>query len=365
VHLSDGRNYPGELIGADDKTDVAVLRIRRVDRDPPLPVVRLGNSDSVQVGEWAMAIGNPLGQLEGSSRGSDQRKGRSDLDIMGRRAGLPGFPPDRCLDQLRQLGGPLVNTRGEVIGINAAINPTGQGLGFAIPVNMARIVSEQLIATGSVVRGYMGIVPQQLTPELTEGLGLAPGVKGILISSVEEHGPADRAGLRQKDVILSLNGTPTQEVNRFRRLVAEAPVGARVGLEILRDGRTIQRMVELVRRPDDPAVADAPVQSPKPKSEPAEWLGARLEPMTRELAGQFETSYNPGLVVTARGAGSPADEAGLTEGDLILEVNEAPVRTLDDWGDALAGLKRRTRPVVLLVSRDGVVSYVAVRLGPG
>jgi serine protease Do len=359
VHLIDGRAYPGELIGSDDKTDVAVLRVVVPAGDPPLPTLRLGDSDSVQVGEWAMAIGNPLGQLEGSvTVGVISAKGRADLEIMGGGPDYQDFIQTDASINFGNSGGPLVNTRGEVIGINTAINPTGQGLGFAIPINMARNVGRQLIASGSVTRGYMGIVPQALTPELAEGMGLSVN-RGILITHVEEGGPADRAGIRQKDVILSLDGQPVTEVNRFRRFVAETPVGEDVTLEILRAGRTMSRTVQLARRPDD-REAKAPAPPPEPET-PAEWMGARLEPLTRELAEQLSISYAAGLVVSDVEDGSPADEAGLGPGDVIVEVNETPIRTLDDWREALDRLKSRRRPIVLLLNRNGVATYLAIR----
>jgi serine protease Do len=361
VHLADGRSYRGEIIGTDDKTDVAVLRIRPPAGDPPLPVIPLGDSETVEVGEWAMAIGNPLGQLAGSvTVGVISAKGRADLDIMGGGPDYQDFLQTDASINFGNSGGPLINTRGEVIGINTAINPTGQGLGFAIPINMARVVSEQLIADGRVTRAYMGVVPQALSGELAEGLGLGVS-KGILVAHVETGGPAAAAGLRAKDVITRFDGQPVEEVNRFRRFVAEAPVGHRARLTVLRDGRTFEKDVELVRRPDDQPAERR--DRPAAGDRPAEWLGARLEPMSRELADDWQVEFEPGLAVTDVAPGSNADEAGLGEGDVIVEVNDRAVRSLDDWREAIESARGRTRPLVLRVSRAGVVSYVAVRMG--
>lgn len=360
VHLSDGRTYPVEVIGRDAKTDVAVLRLVRKDENL-LPTVRLGNSDSVEVGEWAVAIGNPLGQLEGSvTVGVISAKGRSDLSIMGGGPDYQDFIQTDASINFGNSGGPLVNARGEVIGINTAINPTGQGLGFAIPINMARYVSEQLIATGTVTRAYLGIVPQPLTPELAEGLGI-PETRGILVASVEPSGPADRAGIRQKDVIVSLNGSPVFEVNRFRRLVAETRVNSEMDLGLVRQGKDLTMRVKLTRRPDEASLEPPPVSDPA-EPPPAEWLGARLEAMTPELAEELEMNFAPGVLVTGIEPGSAAEVAGLSQGDLVLEANDNPVRTLEDWDEAVSAAGRTDRPVVLLVSREGSTSYIAVRL---
>lgn len=360
VHLSDGRRYRGEIIGTDEKTDVAVLRIRPAPGDPPFPVVRLGDSEAVEVGEWAVAIGNPLGELEGSvTVGVISAKGRADLDILGGGPDYQDFLQTDASINFGNSGGPLVNARGEVIGINTAINPTGQGLGFAIPINMARNVSAQLIAEGRVTRAYMGIVPQQLTSELAEGLGITIN-RGILVAHVESGGPAEKAGLRTKDIITEIDGQPVAEVNRFRRFVAEAHAGHRARLTILRGGEITTREVELVTRPDDSI--GAPRRAPSVEEPPAEWLGARMEPMTRDLAEGWQIDYEPGLAVLAVEPGSPAEEAGLGEGDIVREVNDRDVQTLEDWSRVLEAARGRTRPLVLLVSRGGVVSYVAIRV---
>ncbi|MDZ4806106.1 MAG: trypsin-like peptidase domain-containing protein [Candidatus Eisenbacteria bacterium] len=360
VHLSDGRTYRGEIIGTDDKTDVAVLRIRPLPGDPPFPVVRLGDSEAVEVGEWAVAIGNPLGELAGSvTVGVISAKGRANLDILGGGPDYQDFLQTDASINFGNSGGPLVNARGEVIGINTAINPTGQGLGFAIPINMARNVSVQLIANGRVTRAYMGVVPQELTSELADGLGIAIG-RGILVAHVESGGPAEKAGLRTKDIITEIDGQPVEEVNRFRRFVAEAPVGHLALLTVFRDGQVVTRQVELGPRPDDRPEAQTGTPSTVPL--PTEWLGARIEPMTREMADGWQVGFEPGLAVTGVEPGSPAEEAGLGEGDIVREVNDRAVLTIDDWRQAILAARGRTRPLVLLVSRGGVVSYLAIRV---
>lgn len=361
VHLADGRYYPARVIGTDVKTDVAVIAIRRETGDPPLPVLVLGNSDSVEVGEWAVAIGNPLGELEGSvTVGVISAKGRSDLLIAGGAPDYQDFIQTDASINFGNSGGPLVNTRGEVIGINTAINTTGQGLGFAIPVNMARNVASQLIATGTVARAYVGIVPQQLTPELAEVLGMR-GQRGVLVASVERGGPADQAGLRQKDVIVGFNGSRVSEVNRFRRLVAEAPIDSDVRFDVVRGGRNLELRVHLARRPDDLAGVTPTPRRP-PVEQPPDFLGAELITLTKKLAEEMEIEFVPGVVVERVMPGSPCAEAGLEEGDIIREVNDEAVASLEECQARLKAVRGNGRPLLLQVSRGGSVSYFAVKL---
>ncbi len=359
VHLSDGRTFGAELVGSDAMTDVAVLRIRGETGRPAegLPNVILGNSDLVEVGEWAMAIGNPLGQLEGSvTVGVVSAKGRSDLQIAGGGPDYQDFIQTDASINFGNSGGPLVNAQGEVIGMTTAINPTGQGLGFAIPINMARDVSDQLISSGKVSRSYMGIVPQELTEDLAEGLGCE--ARGILVAGVEADGPADRAGIRVKDVITSLNGVPTAEVNRFRRMVADVRVGSDVSLVLVRDGRELRITMRFVPRPEGEDAAPEPVQ---PVDRALEWEGMRIEPMDRKLAEELDVPYAPCLLVTGVRFGSPAAEAGFEEGDQILDVGDVAVQSLGDWKTAMGRAELTSRPIVMRIRRYGQTLFLALR----
>lgn len=361
VHLADGRYYPARVIGTDAKTDVAVIALNREAGDPPLPILALGNSDSVEVGEWAIAIGNPLGELEGSvTVGVISAKGRSDLSIAGGGPDYQDFLQTDASINFGNSGGPLVNTRGEVIGINTAINTTGQGLGFAIPINMARNVASQLIATGTVTRAYVGIVPQQLTPELAEGLGLR-GQRGVLVASVERGGPGDQAGLRQKDIIVAFNGLRVSEVNRFRRLVAEASIDTDVELDVLRGGRTVQVRVHLARRPDEVATTLPPHHPPISSGAP-DFLGAELATLTRKMAEEMEIRFVEGVVVVDLSPGSPCAEAGLEEGDVVVEINDVPVASPEECQSRLKAARGDNKPLLLLMSRNGSTSYVALKI---
>ena len=212
VRTGDGRTFEAHLIGTDPGTDVAVVKMDVPAGDAPLPTVPLGDSDEMRVGDWAIAIGNPLGELEGTlTVGVISAKGRKDLRIMGGGPVYQDFIQTDASINFGNSGGPLVNVRGEVVGINSAVNPTGQGLGFSIPINLARKVAIELIRTGTVRRGYLGILPQPITAEVREGWEM-PGLAGILVGSVEKETPAERSGLLVGDVILEFNRKPVRDV---------------------------------------------------------------------------------------------------------------------------------------------------------
>jgi S1-C subfamily serine protease len=254
VMLSDGTELEAEIIGQDPATDVALIKVDPRDYDGELPILEVGDSDDIRVGDWAIAVGNPFGQLAGSlTVGVVSAKGRQDLNIMGGTPAYQNFIQTDASINFGNSGGPLVNSRGQVIGVNTAINPAGQGIGFAIPINMAAKIADQLKNEGRVVRGYLGILPQELTPELAESLDI-PGTEGILIGQVIEDTPADRAGLERGDVIVRMNDRELSgDVNAFRLRVAEQPVGEEIRLEVIREGREKRIGVVLEERPSGPA----------------------------------------------------------------------------------------------------------------
>ena len=242
VRLSDKREYRGQILGTDSKTDLAVVRFQP---DHALTVAALGNSDALRVGEWAMAIGNPFGLDQTVTVGVISATGRSDVGI----ATYENFIQTDASINPGNSGGPLVNLKGEVIGINTAIVAAGQGIGFAIPINMVRRVVDQLVDKGKVVRGWIGVALQPLSPELAQSLGL-DGNNGAVVGSTIAGSPAAQAGLVQGDVILSYNKTPVEDYRHVQRLVADTVVGSTIDLEVLRKKQKIQVRVTIAEVPD-------------------------------------------------------------------------------------------------------------------
>ncbi len=261
VKLSDSREFKAEVVGTDPRTDVAVIRLKDLKTDlPDTEVAVLGNSDDIEVGDYAIAIGNPFGLERTVTQGIISFKGRSGLPIAGGGPMYQDFIQTDASINFGNSGGPLTNIRGEVIGINTAINPAGQGIGFAIPINMAKSVADQLISTGKVVRGYLGVLPQELTADLAEGLGLK-NASGVLIAKVEDGTPADKAGLKDQDVIIKFNGQETPNVAKFRQIVADAKVGAKVKIVVFRDKKEKTITAEIGEMPGEQVAQARPEQA--------------------------------------------------------------------------------------------------------
>jgi len=336
----------------DPSTDVAVIRIVG---GGPFPSVLFGNSDSVRVGDWAVAVGNPFGYLEGSvTVGVVSAKGRTDLDIMGGGPVYQNFIQTDASINFGNSGGPLVNIRGEVIGVNTAINASGQGIGFAIPINLAKEIAQELISTGKVTRAYLGVYPQALTPEIVEGKRLR-ATEGILVGQVMPDTPAEAAGIERGDVILSFAGIPVTGVSQFRMLVAESEIGAALPVLVERDGEEKEVRVRLVERPD--VLAEAPEEEERDL-----WLGIEvIDPEEEpEVAGRLGVEGLSGVLVSVVERGSSAWDAGIRPGDFIREINDREIEDLDDYQEAERESRSREKPVIFLILRDGFTSYVAV-----
>ncbi len=352
VILNDKRKFKAKIVGADPSTDVAVIKI---DADDNLPVVPLGDSDDVRIGDWAIAIGNALGELSGTlTVGVISGKGRTNLSIVGGAPAYQDFIQTDASINFGNSGGPLLNIRGEAIGINTAINPSGEGIGFAIPINMAKHISGQLIAHGRVTRGWLGIAPQELTPELADSWGLR-NVSGVLVGSVNANSPADSAGFQVKDVITEFDGRKVSDVQNFRLLVADTPVHKRVRVHVLRDGQPRDLWVRLGERPEEGKIG----QRNTPQTE---ILGLSVEPVTGDFAKDNNIKEKNGVVVTEVAQGSPADDAGLQRGDIIKEVNDTKIKDVYDYNAAIDRAKSRSpkKPVVLLVKRGDSTQFLAV-----
>jgi len=355
VTLNDKRTFKAKVVGTDPETDVAVIKIEGEN----LPVLPLGDSDKIRVGDWAIAMGNPLGELRGSvTVGIISAQGRSNLNIWGGTPSYQDFIQTDASINFGNSGGPLCNIRGEAIGINTAINPSGQGIGFAIPINLVKHVAEQLVAHGEVRRAWLGVQLAELTPELAEGFGIR-GDRGVVIQEVLKDQPAERAGLKRNDVIVEFEGQPVADVQKFRLKVADMPIGRKVSLVVLRDGKRVPLTLTLGARSE----AQLAQSGGTPEEVPA---GERLAGVrVRELRPSERSSLkiDGGVMITDVETGSAADDAGLEPNDIVEEVNQKPVRSVSAFAEQLnAAKKAGKRHAVLLVRRGNGTSYVPVRL---
>jgi serine protease Do len=357
VILQDGRKYRAKIVGRDSRTDIAVLKI---DAKKPLPYVEFGDSSAAQVGDWVMAVGNPFG-LGGtvttgiiSARGRDIHSGPFD-DFLQIDA-----PINRG-----NSGGPTFNLSGQVIGINTAIySPNGGsvGIGFAIPSNAAKMVVAQLEQHGKVTRGWIGVQIQEVTPAIAASLGL-PNENGALIALVTPGSPGAAAGLKQGDVILSFNGHEVEKLHDLPRLVAAAAPNSEANLSVWRDGRRIAAQVKLGELPNNPQLAAA--QGTQPEEETGSTaVGMHFAPLTEQMRHELRLGKGVhGVVVAGVDSGSPAEDVGLTEGDVVMAINQQPVHTPEQAAQKLHEAARSSkRSALLLLNRHGVTEYVGLRL---
>ena len=355
VTLNDKRTFKAKVVGADPETDVAVIQIV----GDHLPVLPLGDSDRLRVGDWAIAIGNPLGQLRGSvTVGIISAQGRTDLNIWGGTPSYQDFIQTDASINFGNSGGPLCNINGEAIGINTAINTSGQGIGFAIPINLVRHVADQLMASGKVQRAWLGIQLAELTPELAEGFGLSEQ-RGILVNDVIAGTPADRAGLKRNDVIVEFDGQSVSDLPKFRLKVADTKVGSRVPLMVLRDGKRIPVTVTLSERPVD-GVANAVPKGGDEDVAPASVSGLTVREMTAEE--KSNTKVSSGVLVTHVAEGSAAEEAGIQPGDIVEQVGGRPVTSAASLMKMLKDTKVSKKHAALLVYHEGRAQFVALNL---
>ena len=352
VQLTDNRAFDAKIVGSDAPSDLAVLKIEAKD----LPVLALGNSDDVRVGDIALAVGNPLGIGQTVTSGIISAKGRSTGLSDGSYEDF--LQTDAPINQGNS-GGALVNTNGELIGINSQIlSPTGGniGIGFAIPSNMAKNVMEQLMKTGKVSRGVLGVTVQPLSPDVAESLGLKD-TNGVVVSSVQPGSGAARAGLKQGDVIMKLNGASVTDGNSFRNRVAGTRPGASVTFTVVRDGREQELSATLSERAPQEADEGSGARPDAGKGR----LGIEVEPVTPELAAQLRLAQGTkGLVVRGVSPEGAAAGAGIQQGDVILEFNRQAVASVEELRAAMNGAGGR--PALMLVSRQGANLYVTVRI---
>ena len=342
----DERPYRGVLVGKDDATDLALVR---VEGGGNFPVIQLGDSEGLEVGEWVVAIGNPFGLSRSVTTGIISYKGRRDVNPAGKPGYYDFIQTDAAINPGNS-GGPLLDARGAVIGINAAVNPSGQGIGFAIPINMLKEVLPQL-EKGRVTRSWMGITVQdQLGPDLAESFGV-PNGKGVLVTDVVEGGPAERAGLRPGDVVVSFEGEPVTESYRLRWLAANAGPGRIARLGVWRGGHLREVRVGLVGKPGD---------GPEPKVA-APLVRKDLEPFGFgvEDLGPAAGGERAGVRITAVDLRGDAYRVGLREGDTILEIDGHSVRDRAEFRRTLA--ENRAAVVRLYVRRGSRAIFFGLR----
>lgn len=341
VKLSDGREIKAELKGLDDKLDVALLKISD---KAALPFAELGNSDVLEVGEWVMAIGNPFGLAHTVTAGIVSAKGR----VIGSGPYDDYIQTDASINPGNS-GGPLFSSEGKVIGINTAIIANGQGIGFAIPINMAKTVADQLKATGKVVRGYLGVHLGALNPKLAKSLGLA-SAKGAIVTNVIKGSPAERGGFKVEDVIVQFDGKAVDAETDLPKVIASTPVGKSVKAVVYRKAKRLELTVVVGQQ-----AGLGPLGEPATAS-----IGISARELTPELARQLGLKDGKGVVVSEVKPGSSAEDAGMVRGDLIIEFNGQPVESLEGFA-ALASKVAKNEVVRLLLRRpDGSFGYVAV-----
>jgi Do/DeqQ family serine protease len=341
VKLSNDKVYDAKVIGGDQKTDIAVIKITATD----LPAAVLGNSDKLEAGQWAIAIGNPFGLDRTMTVGVISATGRSNVGIET----YENFIQTDASINPGNSGGPLLNVFGEVIGINTAIVAAGQGIGFAIPINMAKPVFSQLIQKGSVSRGYMGVTIQPITEELAQSFGLKQA-KGALVNDVIKGSPADKAGIHQGDVITALNGSEVKDPSHLQRLVGEAGIGKVAKISIFRDGKALDLNITLASADNAPKRQQAERGSNRQEGD-ADILGLIVD--NAEQGG--------GVVVTDVLRGGAAAEAGIKRGDVIISINRKRTTTTAEYSRIIQQ-SARGNSLTILVRRGDASIYFALRI---
>jgi serine protease Do len=342
VKLANGKEYNGKIVGRDPKTDLAVVKI---DGATDLHPLALGNSDDLKVGSWVVAIGSPFGLEQTVTAGIVSAKGR----VIGSGPYDNFIQTDASINPGNS-GGPLINTRGEVVGINTAIVAEGKGIGFAIPVNMAKDIAPQLEEKGHVTRGWLGVSIQEMTPELAKSFGLKDG-NGALVAQVISGSPAEKAGIEQGDVILEFDGKTIAESKDLPQIVASTPVGKSVDVKIWRNGKALDQQVKISEMEENVEVHS--------NADHNKTLGIAVQNLTPEMARRLRLTSETGVVVTRVEPGSPAADAGIQTGDIIREVNRKPVKDANDLVQKIEQAKDQNS-ILLLVQRGQNNMFAAV-----
>ncbi len=347
VKTFDGKEYHAKVVGRDPKTDLALVRIAATKGVLPKPAL-LGDSDAMRVGDWVIAVGNPFVLGNTVTAGIISAKGR----VIGAGPYDDFLQTDAAINPGNS-GGPLFNMQGQVVGINTAIVAQGQGIGFAIPINIAKGILGQL-KTGKVIRGWLGIMIQNITPELAKSFGIS-ATKGVIVADVVKQGPAEKAGLKRGDIIETLDGKAVENAAELSRKIAALKPGTAVELGLVRNGKPLSVKVSLGTLPGKLPKAEALT----PKTQSA-W-GLTVQNLTPELAQTFGlSSGETGVVITKVQQGSEAATAMLRQGDVIKEVNRRKIQNIRDWKQAIEKVKKG-EPLLLLIERGGNTFYVAIK----
>ena len=345
IILEDGEKYVAKIIGKDPKTDLALLKI---ESENSLPFVEFGDSESSEIGDWVIAIGNPFGLGHTVTAGIISAKGR----ILGI-GNYDDFIQTDAPINPGNSGGPLFNLRGEVVGVNTAIIAGGQGLGFAIPINLTKHIIDQIKDGGKVVRGWLGITIQKVTAEIAEVIGIKEG-SGVLIADVAKESPAENGGLLRGDIVLEYNGKKIKKVSDLTGKVALTSPGTVAKLKIIRESKTRELNIAIGEFPEDEKIA-------KKKEAPEQKFGLAVINITPQIASRFNLSSKKGVIVSSVSRGSVASEAGFRRGDIIIEINNTTIINLEDYNNRLDEIGKGNS-ALFLVKRGENTIYLGLKI---
>lgn len=351
VKLKNGNEYPATVVGRDSDTDIALIKIEPNEK---LKAAELGDSDALNVGDWVVAVGSPFGYEQTITAGIISAKGR----VINATTYDDFLQTDASINPGNS-GGPLIDMNGKVVGINTAIVDIGTGIGFAIPVNMAKNVIQQLRANGEVTRGYLGISPQDFNEDLADYLGVQ-AKKGVLVAKVLSGHPAEKAGIQVQDIITKIDGKEVGNARELMRIVADIPVGTKTEVVALRNGKTKMFKVEIGERPpedEDTDNKDTRRNAPTPSD-----LGIRVTEITPNLANRFGLSETEGVIVSQLAQNGKASAAGLETGDIIKEINHEAIKTVEDYNNAIQKVgEKETISMYIFRSTEG---YLVINIKP-
>jgi serine protease Do len=354
VTLSDGREFTGEVIGSDTTSDMAIVKIKA----DHLPLVALGDSDKLRVGEIVVAIGNPYGLQQTVTMGVVGAKGRSIPTGIEGRVYKDFIQTDAAINPGNS-GGPLLNTKGEVVGINTAIIPYAQGIGFAIPINIAKKNIDDLINLGKVRRSWLGVYIQEVTPEIAKQFNLTEA-KGVLVGDVVKNSPAAEVGIKTGDIIKKVNSEEVNSPEELQDKIGNIEIGKEAKIEIVRNGEPISFIVKVSEMPTVGEEGSKP-ESPKEEKVLSVQTGLKVESVTTEIAKELGLPWVKGLVITEVVPGSSADDMGLQPGDIVLEANRTEVSSVEEWEKVINKLEPEDT-LLLLVFGNQHTGYVLIKV---